>query len=258
VTYYLDTSAHLERHGGAPDVQAAIAGLLGDETHASSSHAEREWKRIVHGCASDILNVLQVESSLQGVRARLRQGFDRVVTQRWLVYDMLIDGDDCTVEELAHRARRHIRTGFHAMFNDRVDVRDGSQCAIARRAASPDEAGKWRYPGTCKKSESICDQVAFLRSQQPRVLTAAQALQHNASRDADKELGRKTEQRMRLADTELKGQNCYAGKGVGGDIAIALECAPDEILLTSDESFEHICPALGLNHHRLTGTRMPA
>ena len=53
---------------------------------------------------------------------------------------------------------------------------------------------------------------------------------------------------------DRKGKNCW---GKLGDVSIAVECARDEVLLTTDRSFDTICPALGLTHLRLAATTAP-
>jgi len=258
VTFYLDTTAHLERHGGEEQVRERLDGRLADGTNATSTHVEREWKRIVYQAATDILNALDGARSLKDVRARLRQGFGRVPVQRGIVYDMLVDdGEDCTIGELDRRVRRHLRTGFEALFTDRINVRDGSRCGIVPRVADQDSAGKWTFHGSCKKTDDICEQLAFLERYESRVLAAASALVNNSPREADQELGRKTLQRMALAAAERKGQNCYGSKGIGGDISIAMECEAGETLLSTDQSFDFICPAIGVQHQRFDGTRIP-
>jgi hypothetical protein len=171
---------------------------------------------------------------------------------------MLVDdAEDCTLDELERRVRRHLRTGFEALFTDRVDVRDGSRCGIAPRPAVQASDGKWIFHGNCKRTENICDQVSFLGRHEGRVVAAASALVENSPREADRELGRKTLQRMALEPSDRKGTNCYGNKGIGGDISIALECENGETLLSTDHSFEYICPAIGVAYQRLAGTRMP-
>ena len=258
LTFYLDTTAHLERHGGEEQVQEWLRRRLGDATHATSTHVKREWKRIVYQAAADILNAVDGARSLKDVRARLRQGFGRVPTQRGIVYDMLVDdGEDCTIEELDRRVRRHLRTGFEALFTDRVEVRDGSRCGIVPRVCEQGLDGRWTFHGSRKKTEHICEQIAFLDRHARRVQAAASALVDQSPREDDRELGRKTLQRMELAASERKGQNCYGNKGIGGDISIAIECEPGETLLSTDQSFDLICPAIGVQHERFVGTRMP-
>jgi hypothetical protein len=48
-----------------------------------------------------------------------------------------------------------------------------------------------------------------------------------------------------------KGKACHDYGGIGGDICIALECGADETLLTTDASFDLICPAIDVKHKRL-------
>jgi hypothetical protein len=36
-----------------------------------------------------------------------------------------------------------------------------------------------------------------------------------------------------------------------------MECTEDEVLLTTDRSFDQICPAIGVQHARIPGTRAP-
>ncbi len=55
----------------------------------------------------------------------------------------------------------------------------------------------------------------------------------------------------RMPTADSKGKACWGAAGLGGDICIALECAPEETLLTTDASFDLICPAVGINHHRV-------
>lgn len=257
MSYYLDTTAHLERYGGEQQVQDAIAAWLGEHQHYTSTHVEREWKRIVYGSTVDILNALPGAQSLADVRARLRQGFGREPAQRWMVYDMVIDDETSSIEELDRRARRFLRTGFHAMFTDRIEVRDGSRCGIAPREAAPGADGRMWFHGTCRKTETICDQLPFLDDRRDNILAAADALERS-DRDEHRKLGQKARKLMvELQEAERKGANCYGGKGLGGDISIAVECGRDEVLLTTDHSFEHICPAMGLHFRRFDGTRMP-
>lgn len=254
--YYLDTTAHLERHGGEEQVRDLIALWLGNDEHSTSTHVEREWKRIVYAAALDILRALGGARSLRDVSARLRQGFDRQPTQRWLVYDMVVEDPAAPLDELERRARRFLRTGFEAMFTERIEVRDGSNCGIAARDVVTDEHGQLVYRGTCKKTDDICAQIAFVEGNRDKILAAADALQES-DRQADRDLGAKAQKLMELEERERKGSNCYGGKGLGGDISIAAECEPGEILLTTDQSFDYICKAMGVELRRFEGTRMP-
>ena len=91
----------------------------------------------------------------------------------------------------------------------------------------------------------------MLSADETRALAAAVALE-SSPRDADRKMGRKA--RLALEDQRhdsTKGNACHASKGIGGDICIALECAEDETLITTDESFDLICPAIGRKHTRI-------
>jgi hypothetical protein len=72
-------------------------------------------------------------------------------------------------------------------------------------------------------------------------------------------MGKKAQEVIEHPDPLFRtGQNCWGSKGLGGDISIALECAEDERLLTTDRSFDVICPAVGLQPPiRIDGTTTP-
>jgi len=71
-------------------------------------------------------------------------------------------------------------------------------------------------------------------------------------------MGRKALEIMHSSNRlDRKGKNCFGAKGLGGDISIALECRDDEILLTTDESFERIGPAIGIHVYRIEPTPPP-
>lgn len=254
--YYLDTTAHLERHAGSAEVQREVARLLGDEEHATSTHVYREWKRIVDGGATDIVNALRSAEGMKDVYARLAQGRGRSPGQRLRVLSMLAGGES-TTETLGIRARTFLRVQSRALFEARLsDIRDGSACGLAREVPRQRE-GRWELKTMCKKGECDCRQDEFLEEQQPRPDQAAAALDHSDARPADRKMGR-TATKILASGKPLdrKGKNCYGGT-LGGDISIALECAADETLLSTDESFGFICRALGLQHHRLSATPPP-
>jgi len=65
-------------------------------------------------------------------------------------------------------------------------------------------------------------------------------------------MGKKAREALESSDPlATKGKACHAANGLGGDICIALECGADETLLTTDASFDVICPAIGISHKRL-------
>jgi hypothetical protein len=53
---------------------------------------------------------------------------------------------------------------------------------------------------------------------------------------------------------ERKGKNCY---GFFGDISMALEVEGDEVVLTTDGSFDVMAPALGIAVERINATPPP-
>lgn len=107
------------------------------------------------------------------------------------------------------------------------------------------------YRATCTKQEQICVQPQMLAADAPRALAAAHALE-SSPRDADKKMGKKA--RIALEDQSedsTKGMTCHGLSGIGGDICIALECGADEKLITTDQSFDLICPAIGRQYERI-------
>jgi len=163
-----------------------------------------------------------------------------------------ITGSDTTDFRIAaKRLEDFQRIRFRALFMQGINwVRDGTDCDVARRKPHFN-SGKWQYKPQCKKTENLCDQPAFLATRRERAEKASRALL-TSKRKADREMG--TNALAGLQDgraTATKGKACHGHNGIGGDIAIALECEETETLVTTDESFDLICPALGLDHLRL-------
>jgi hypothetical protein len=94
----------------------------------------------------------------------------------------------------------------------------------------------------------------MLATERDRALAAAHALE-SSDRDADRKMGRKARLAIESQHTNsTKGVACHGAGGIGGDICIALECAEDETLITTDQSFDLICPAINRRHELiLTG-----
>ena len=91
--YYLDTSAHIERWAGEASVKDEIKTLLGEEAHATSTHARREWKHIVEGGAAEILNAYDDGDDIASMLARLSNaGYGRAPGQALRVLSMLTAG----------------------------------------------------------------------------------------------------------------------------------------------------------------------
>ncbi len=254
--YFVETTAHLERHAGDGARRAEIEHRLGTELHATSSHVFREWKRTVDGTAVDILNVIEDGAvDLQDVFARLSQGWGREAGQRLRVLGML-GGQELDIDRLRIRAEVFLRCESEELFMDGIDeVRDGPECSLAREQVRLERHGRRSLRTACKKTECVCVQPAFLQGYRASIAEAASRLR------ADKELaalGRHTAEVMARPNLlDRKGKNCWGPIGLGGDVSIALECRPDETLLTTDRSFQVIGPALGLTVDRIPATPQP-
>lgn len=254
--YYLDTTAHLERHAGDRDRREAVKSRLGDDRHASSTHVLREWRHIVEGAAIDILNALSAgDNDASSLWARLSQGYGRAPGQRLRVLAML-SGQSLDLDTLRLRAEVFLRSGADELFRHRLDeVRDASECGLAREDASLDSHGRWTLRRMCKKTECVCVQPQLLEDRRDDVSAIGAALRNDAR---FRQMGRLAEKVMASQDPlERKGKNCWGAGGVGGDISIALECAPNETLLTTDASFDVIGPELGIQVERIAPTPPP-
>jgi hypothetical protein len=257
--YYLDTSAQIERHGGESAVRQAFAARLGTQAnHATSTHVQREWKNIVDQSAAEILNACRGATSVHDVRARLRNGFGRKPGHHWLALDMF-GADATTVAEIELRAEQFLRTTAGVLFESGIaEIRDGSECMLAAETARRDtRTGKWSVRTKCKRNECDCAQIALTDHNEDRVERAADALARSRTPGHAKMAQIAREAMAHPDKSRRKGRTCWGGSGLGGDISIALECAEDETLLTTDRSFDEICPAIGVAHCRLAGTRTP-
>jgi hypothetical protein len=257
-TYYLDTSVQIERHAGETAVRENLGGLLEGGGHATSTHVEREWKNIVHASAVAIVNACAGARAIADVHARLRQGFGRKPGHHWLALDMIC-GDPTTVAEIEIRAEQFLRTRGDVMFGVGLDeIRDGSACMLARESAHRDvRTGRWGIKTSCRREECACDQIAFTDANHDAIDREAEALAASTT-SGHRTMARIARHAMAQADkTRRKGRACWGSNGLGGDISIALECGADKTLLTTDRSFDEICPAIGVTHVRVSGTRTP-
>jgi hypothetical protein len=252
--FYLDTSAHIERWGGEQSIKDEIRNLLGDEAHATSTHARREWKRIVEGGAAAILNAYdEGDRDLASLFARVSQaGYGRSSGQTLRVISMLTAGEGVIDLNITTRARLFVRTLARKLFESQMNViRDGSECGLALNEPIEDSKGRWSLVDRCKKTDNICRQVEFIEERKEAARHAGEALRDLSPRDGDQQMGETVLQGLKVP-ADRKGRNCY---GRTGDVSIALECASDETLLTTDASFDVIAPALKINLHRLAPTR---
>jgi hypothetical protein len=162
-------------------------------------------------------------------------------------------GHDTDLRIVEMRARRFLRVDADAAFEEGIaTVRDGTECPVAKRAATQDAiSGEWSHDKMCKKTEDICSQHVFFDKHLDRAKAAAQALE-GSSRPQDRKMGKDANKILtRMPTNDSKGKACWGSGGLGGDICIALECADDETLVATDASFDLICPAIGAAHHRL-------
>lgn len=237
--------------------------LLGArEDHATSTHAQREWTRIVLQGAADILNALAAgrPSAWADLFARLSDGYRRAPAQRLRVLSMIAGGDTTMLEPatLEIRARRLIRFQAREMFLNRIGhLRNGSQCALTANVVDRDASGKYvltnRLLGRehCRKNEGVCAQREDLEFKKERLRAASEALVRSASESHQKD--GKAGLRAAIDPASRTGQNCYQKLG---DLSIALECQADEVLLTTDSSFEVMAPVLGLTVRKLSSTKL--
>lgn len=249
--YYLDTSAHFERVGGSNANRRKLKEMLRGGGHATSTQAEREWNRIVFTVSVSLRNALASSLDWTDVVRKLSMGYGRTAARSMRVIHWITGSDTTDFRVVALRLDHFQRIRARVLFKaDIGTIRDGTNCDVARRRPHF-HAGKWHYKSQCKKTDDICDQPTFLAARKERAEKAALALLRS-ERKADRKMGENALAGLRDGGPgATKGKACHGDRGIGGDIAIALECEADEVLLTTDESFDFICPALGLEHLRL-------
>jgi hypothetical protein len=210
----------------------------------------REWNRICLGTCSLLLNELRTARDWADVVNRMTKGYGRAPSRNWLVTNLISKPDTTDLEEIEMRAEDFRRLRARLLFHTDIDtVRDGTGCQVAQRRPEL-SSGAWDYHPTCKKQDQICIQPHFLRDDFGRALAAAKALE-TSDRDADRKMGKKARTALEDARQDAtKGAACHGSNGIGGDICIALECAENETLITTDKSFDLICPAIGRKHER--------
>jgi hypothetical protein len=194
---------------------------------------------------------LAVSKDWTGVVNHMTKGWGREAARHWQVTHWITGSDMTDFAIVEKRLDDFQRVRQRAMFRASIDiVRDGTNCDVTRRLAR-ERDGKWHYRPTCKKDDDICDQANFLKANMDGARKAAAALE-TSDRKPDAKMGKKATHALNAIDADgTKGEACHGAGGIGGDIAIALECAADEILITTDASFALICPALGLQHVRV-------
>jgi hypothetical protein len=228
-----------------------LKALLADGAHATSTQVLREWNSITLGACSKLLNVLQDATSRKDVQAKMATGYGGDVRRNWMITEWLM-GEDTDLRAVEMRARRFLRVDADVAFHEGIDtVRDGTRCQVAQRGPTHDVvSGQWDHDKRCLKTENICSQHAFFDEHIERAKAAAHALEMS-SRTPDKAMGKRVADILeRMPTNDSKGKACWGAGGLGGDISIALECAVDETLVTTDASFDLICPAIGVEHRR--------
>jgi hypothetical protein len=247
--YYLDTSAQVERNGGY--LRNEFSAKLTGQQHSTSLLVEREWNRIVYEVAVALYEALAESETRLDVVNRMRRAWGtRGVSRNWQVTEWIMGGEE-DLRIVEQRLDEFVRIRARVMFHASVDtVRRGTACGVVERRPHS-EKGHWKYNAMCKKKDVICTQPEFLTGEIARARAAAEALE-GSERDGDREMGAKATKALRDTSGDgTKGNECHARNGLGGDICIALECAADEVLLTTDHSFDLICPAISRNHERV-------
>jgi hypothetical protein len=254
--YYLDTTALVERWTGEAEVRDEIVALLDGGKHATSSHVQREWKRIIDGTVADVLNAIRDgQDDLGDVFARLSQGWGRQPGQRLRVLAMLANQlRDSSPTELRLRALQLLRCGSAQMFAHHVqEVRNGSDCGLAKNEVRRGRDGRYSLVDKCQRKEEICRQDQYIEDDVAAWQSASKGLVEHSSRSSDQNMG-KLGLQLVTEPAKRKGKNCY---GRTGDISIALECRPDETLLTTDASFEAMAKEAEITVRRVGATSPP-
>jgi hypothetical protein len=229
---------------------------LGEETHATSTHVRREWVHLIEGTAADVINAIgEGDEDLTAIFARLSQGWGREPGQRLRVLAMLAGQKrQVSVTELRTRAQQLLRTGSQELFEHHLDeVRDGSECGLARNRPETGGGGRLKLVDTCKRTDDICRQDQFVAENEGSWAAASQGLVDHGVTDADRNMGKVG---LEIAGNPPigKGKNCY---GRTGDISISVEGGAEETLLTTDRSFEAIAKVRGITVTRFQGTAPP-
>jgi hypothetical protein len=258
IRYYLDTSAVVARRGGESKIRRALKEKTNGGRHATSTQVLREWNRIVLAGTAALRNALATAEDWTDVVATLRQGFGGTPSRNWQVLHWITNSETTNLAAVEKRAEDFQRVRARVLFATGIEpIRDGTECAVAkRRLEQTNQPSKpWSFRPTCKKSETQCVQPEFLREEIDRARAAAAALEKSDDREHQR-MGKnsnKSLDRLEQGDDEgSKGEACHGKNRIGGDLLIALECAEDEIVLTTDASFTIICPAIGRAYERLT------
>lgn len=213
--------------------------------HSTSTQVQREWLRIIMEVATKLREALKTARDRQDVVNQMtRANFSvRMATRRWAITEYLM-GIDHDLEAVDMRLAQFLRIGARAAFRTDIGtIRDGTECGVVLRRPYI-KKGQWKYDDQCKKTEDICRQPNFFDENRERALAAAGALEGSGD-DGHRSMGKKVRETLERDEARAtKGKACHGNPGLGGDVCVALECGPGEILLTTDKSFTHICPAI--------------
>jgi hypothetical protein len=245
----------MERRGGLAATRSQLKTMLRGERHATSTQVEREWNRIVIGTCVALRNALASAEDWTDVVKIMTKGFGRTASRHWQVTHWIAGPDTANLAVVQKRLDDFERIRARVYFHEGLDtIRDGTECGIVERRPYR-KGAQWHYDDMCKKTDTICRQPEFLADNIDRARAAAEALE-GSLRTGDADMGRNAAKALAdKAAGATKGKACHGAGGLGGDICIALECGSDEILLTTDASFDLICPALDIQHERVPDTR---
>lgn len=254
--YYLDTSAVFAREGGRSEVRDRVKLKLLGRKHATSTQVQREWNRITLVATVAVLKAVSSAKDWTDVIADLRKGFGGTPSRNWMVAHWITGSDTTDLDVVRCRAEDFRRSRHRVLLRAGIDtIRNGTDCGVAKRLPDKGKDGQWLYKPTCRKGDSICSQPEFLETQLDRAMAACEALETSDDREHQR-MGinsRRSIEKLKGGNREAsKGEACHAKNQIGGDISIALECGEGETLLTTDASFEFICPALDRKFERLT------
>lgn len=249
MTRFADTTALFEYYAGTQSTRSEARRVLRPRDDvASSDHVEREWKRIIFKTVRDFLDAVETEPDLSAICARMSFGFGREGSQRWRVASLLCGGSDSlSVTDIRIRGRQLLRGNGSRLFRRCIgDLRTESRCGLARQEPFVGSDGEWQMKITCQRGEGICDQEDRIGRDLARWKAGADALA--ASTDSRLHNMGKTAQAMAENAKIRTGKNTYERTG---DLAIALDCRADELLVTTDHSFSVLASAMGYRVHHI-------